>query len=81
MWWSGRNPIPRVTAGFGQPERSAPIVRRDDGMACETRHLAPHRCTTTTGAFGTCARMPGEYIASTRVGGRLKRPAPFSRTA
>ncbi len=39
----------------------------------------PHRCATTTGALGTCARIDGEYIASTRVGGRLNRPAPFSR--
>ena len=38
-----------------------------------------HRCATVTGALGTCARIAGEYIASTRVGGRLKRPAPFSR--
>src|SRR3546814_20073101 len=30
--------------------------------------------------FGHWPRMAGEYIASTRVGGRVKRPDPFSRT-
>ena len=29
---------------------------------------------------GNCPRSSGEYIASTRVGGRVKRPTPFSRT-
>src|SRR3546814_16507864 len=30
--------------------------------------------------FGHWPRMAGEYIASTRVGGRVKRPDPVSRT-
>ena len=40
----------------------------------------PYRCTTVTGALGSCARIAGEYIASTRLGGRLKRPGAFSRS-
>src|SRR3546814_2625710 len=35
---------------------------------------------TVTGAFGHWPRIAGEYIASTRVGGRVKRPEPFNRT-
>jgi hypothetical protein len=35
---------------------------------------------TVTGAFGHWPRIAGEYIASTRVCGMLKRPEPFSRT-
>src|SRR3546814_13615014 len=30
--------------------------------------------------FGHWPRIAGDYIASTRVGGRVKRPEPFKRT-
>ncbi len=43
--------------------------------------LRRHRIATAIGALGSWPRMSGEYIASTRVGGRLNRPVPFSRTA
>ena len=33
---------------------------------------------TSIPLLGTAARMSGEYIASTRVGGRLNRPVPFN---
>ena len=56
------------------PEPANPHSRvADDGDA--------HLIATVIGWFGTCARMSGEYIASTRVGGRLKLPVPLSRTA
>src|SRR3546814_7269316 len=35
---------------------------------------------TVSGAFGHWPRIAGEYIASTRVGGRVKRPEPVNRT-
>jgi len=46
---------------------------------CPRFPSSPHFITIVTGAFGTCALIEGEYIASTRVGGRLNVPAPFSR--
>ena len=39
----------------------------------------PGLAAIVTGALGTIALMSGEYIASTRVAGRLNRPDPLSR--
>ena len=46
---------------------------------CFTRRTINHGATTS-GRFGSAAWISGEYIASTRVGGSRKRPAPFTRT-
>ena len=37
------------------------------------------RSSTSITALGSCARISGEYIASTRVAGRLNLPEALSR--
>ena len=43
-------------------------------------HRHPQRAATVTCPLGHCARIAGEYIASTRLAGRLKRPGVLSRS-
>ena len=79
-----RMPCRHDTRMAGQERREGGDVERDKRDKCHREQPSPahaRHIRTSSPRLGTCARMSGEYIASTRVGGRLKRPVPFRRTA
>ena len=53
---------------------------RNEQSRCRKGPLPKIHGATSIAAFGASPKLSGAYIASTRVGGRAKRPGLFSRT-
>ena len=75
----GIGPRPTITPTQPSPIKGEGL--KEATLSIDIPAAAPHGISTATGALGHCARISGEYIASTRVGGRLNLPVPLSRTA
>ena len=75
-----RASAPGVALCCGSPGTLGSCFRRSTVGGGRGDGDAAQRAATVTCALGHCARIAGEYIASTRLAGRVKRPGVLSRS-